>query len=92
MTPTRLIGLTLALVLVLRILPAVTPFLGPQWRGFGRKLGVVIDVAGGLIILAIATSAWLRGNAFVGLIVLALGIPVFVGTCRALPAWWRGDW
>jgi hypothetical protein len=62
----------------------------PQLRQQLLRFQVVIDVAGGLIVLIIAGSVWWRGRPDIALLLLVLGIPVFIGAWRALPAWWYG--
>lgn len=90
MTITRLLGLALLVVLLARLLPAIVPSIWPGWRAQARRLQVTIDVAGGLIIGAIVVLVLVRGDTLGGLLLLLIGLPVFWGTLRALPAWWRG--
>jgi|GEM_PF-6595209 len=94
MSFTRLLGLALGVVLVLRLLPLIMPLLNPifgdRWRQVALKLTVIVDVAGGFILLLIVLSVWLRGEPLGALILAVIGIPVFIGTYRALPQWWRG--
>lgn len=90
MTITRLLGIVFALVFAVRLCMPLFVVFKPQLRQHMRQLQVVIDVAGGLILLIIAGSVWWRGRPDVALLVLVLGIPVFIGAWRALPAWWYG--
>lgn len=90
MTITRILGLVLLLVLLTRLLPLLAPILGEHWRQRTRRLIVTLDVAGGLIVLVIIGSVLLRGDVLSALLVAVLGLPVFWGAYRALPAWWRG--
>lgn len=87
----RLIGLILAIMLLLRLLPLVLALFGERWRLAGRRLANTIDVAGGLIVLGLVLLTLVRGEPRGALVLALLGIPVFIGTYRALPAWWRGD-
>jgi predicted permease len=91
MTITRLLALVLIIMLALRLLPLVLPLLGERWRQTGRRLAATIDVAGGLIVLGLTLLTLLRGERLGALLLALLGIPVFIGAYRALPAWWRGD-
>ncbi len=88
---TRLLGIVFGAVLVVRLCMPLFAIFKPQLRQQLRRLQVVIDVAGGLVLLIIAGSVWWRGRPEVALLVLLLGIPVFIGAWRALPAWWRGQ-
>jgi hypothetical protein len=90
MTITRLLGIVFGVALALRLCMPLFAVLKPQLRQQLRQFQVVIDVAGGLILLIIAGSVWWRGRPDVALLVLVLGIPVFIGAWRALPAWWHG--
>jgi hypothetical protein len=90
MTITRLLGIAFGLALVLRLCMPLFAVFKPQLRQTLQQLQLVIDVAGGLILLIIAGSVWWRGRPDVALLVLLLGIPVFIGAWRALPAWWYG--
>lgn len=90
MTVTRLLGIIFLILLLLRVLPAVAPLFGARWRQLGRRMAVVVDVAGGLIMLIIAASLLLRGEILGAALLMLIAIPVFIGTYRALPAWWRG--
>ncbi len=90
MTITRLLGIVFGVALVLRFCMPLFVMFKPQLRQQLRRLQVVIDVAGGLIVLIIAGSVWWRGRPDVALLLLVLGIPVFMGAWRALPAWWYG--
>jgi Na+/alanine symporter len=90
MTITRLLGIVFGVVLVVRFCMPLFAVFKPQIRQQLRQLQVVIDVAGGLVLLIIAGSVWWRGRPEVALLVLLLGIPVFIGAWRALPAWWYG--
>lgn len=91
MSINRLIGLTLGIMLVLRLLPLALALFGERGRLAGRRLANTIDVAGGLIVLGLVLLTLLRGEPMGALVLALLGIPVFIGTYRALPAWWRGD-
>lgn len=91
MSITRLLALTLALVLALRLLPIVLPLFGERWRQAGHRLANTVDVAGGLIVLGLVLLTLLRGERLGALLLALIGIPVFIGTYRALPGWWRGD-
>jgi hypothetical protein len=87
---TRLFAFCLALVLFARLLPLVAWAGGAQWRRFVQRLAVTVDVAGGLIVLVIVLSLLARGEPLGALLLAVIGIPVFIGTYRALPSWWRG--
>lgn len=91
MSITRLIALMIGLILALRLLPIVLSLLGGRWQQTGRRLANTIDVAGGLIVLLLVVLTLVRGERLGALLLALLGIPVFVGSYRALPAWWRGD-
>lgn len=91
MSLSRLLALALIVLLALRLLPLVLPLLGPRWQQTGRRLATTIDVAGGLIVLGLVLLTLLRGEPLGALLLALLGIPVFIGAYRALPAWWRGD-
>ena len=75
MSITRLLGFTL---------------LGPRWRKSARRIADTVDIAGGIVLLVIIGSVLLRGRPLAALILALIGIPVFLGTYRALPSWWRG--
>ncbi len=88
---TRLLVIPLLVVLLARLLPVLGLVLGPGMRRSLQNMAVAIDVAGGVIMLLLigvqlVYRQWL-GAALLGV----LGIPVFVGTYRALPAWWYGS-
>jgi hypothetical protein len=87
---TRLLGIACGVVLVLRFCMPLLAMFKPQLRQQLLRFQVVIDVAGGLIVLIIAGSVWWRGRPDIALLLLVLGIPVFIGAWRALPAWWYG--
>ncbi len=90
MTITRLLIFGFGALLLLRLsAPLITIFV-PQLRRRFQQMQVVIDVAGALILVIIIASVWWRGRPEVALLLAALGIPVFIGAYRALPAWWRG--
>lgn len=88
---TRFLALALLFVLLLRVLPLLVPFMGLRWQESAAKLRVTIDVAGGLILGLIIGSLALRGEPLGALVLTLIGIPVFIGMYRALPAWWRGQ-
>ncbi|HEX6290901.1 MAG TPA: hypothetical protein VFZ66_17080 [Herpetosiphonaceae bacterium] len=90
MTLTRLLGFCLALVLFARLLPMLAWLGGERWRRSMQRLTITVDVAGGFILLAIVLSVLLRGEPLGALLLAVIGIPVFIGTYRALPSWWRG--
>lgn len=91
MTITRLLLLVAGGLVLLRLcMPLLTPFI-PRLRRAAQRLQVVIDVAGGLVMLFLAASVWWRGRGDVALVLLLFGLPVFIGMWRALPAWWRGN-
>jgi hypothetical protein len=91
MTITRLLAIVFGALLVLRFLaPVFTPFV-PHMRQKTRQMQIVIDVAGGVILLVIIGSVWWRGRPEVAALLAVLGIPVFIGAYRALPAWWLGN-
>ncbi len=87
---TRLFAVCLALVLAARLLPLLAWIGGAQWRQFVNRMTVTLDVAGGLIILVIVLSVLARGEPLGALLLALIGTPVFIGTYRALPSWWRG--
>ena len=87
---TRLLGIAFGVVLVLRFCMPLLAMFKPQLRQQLLRFQVVIDVAGGLIVLIIAGSVWWRGRPDIALLLLVLGIPVFIGAWRALPTWWYG--
>lgn len=91
MTLTRLLGFTLAFVLLLRLLPLIGPLLGPRPKRMLAHLAITIDVAGGLIVLGIVLLVLVRGEPLGALLLALIGLPVFWGAYRALPAWWRGS-
>lgn len=91
MTITRLLALVLLFVLLTRLAPLLLPFARPAWRRTLRMLGVTVDVAGSLVMLVVIGSVLLRGSVLGALLLVAISVPVFIGTYRALPAWWRGE-
>lgn len=91
MTITRLFALALLFVLLTQLAPLLLPFARPAWRRTLRALGVTVDVAGSVIMLVIIGSVLARGSLLGAALLTAISVPVFVGTYRALPAWWRGQ-
>jgi hypothetical protein len=88
---TRLLVIPLLVVLLARLLPVIGLILSTNMRRSLQNMAVAIDVAGGFIMLLLIGiqlffQQWL-GAALLGV----LGIPVFIGTYRALPAWWYGS-
>jgi hypothetical protein len=86
----RLLALALLFVLVARLLPLLAWLGGAEWRRFVQRMTTTVDVAGGLILLVIVLSVLARGEPLGALLLALIGIPVFLGTYRALPSWWRG--
>jgi hypothetical protein len=86
----RLLALCLLFVLFARLLPLLAWLGGAQWRRFVHRTSSTVDVAGGLILLVIVLSVLARGEPLGALLLALIGIPVFLGTYRALPSWWRG--
>jgi hypothetical protein len=91
MTLNRLIGFALLIVMLARLLPVLVPSVLPGWQRSARRLATTLDVAGGLVVALLILYVWLRGEPVGALLLALIGIPVFWGTWRALPAWWRGD-
>ena len=88
---TKFIVLAMLIVMLARLLPVLVPSVLPGWKRSARRLGIALDVAGGLIVVLLVLFVWLRGETLGALLLALIGIPVFWGTWRALPAWWRGD-
>ena len=91
MTLNRLIGFALLIVVLARLLPVLVPSVLPGWQRSARRLATTLDVAGGLLVVLLIVYVWLRGETLGALLLALIGVPVFWGTWRALPAWWRGD-
>jgi hypothetical protein len=90
MTITRLIAFCFGALLILRLLAPVIGLFAPRLRQKIQQQQVVIDVAGGVILLVIIGTVWWRGRPEIALLLAVLSIPVFIGAYRALPAWWWG--
>ncbi len=86
----RLLAIPLLLLLVARLLPLAGPFLGVRRRRSIENMAVAIDVAGGLIMVLLIVVQLLRREWLGAVLIALLGVPVFIGTYRALPAWWWG--
>ncbi len=86
----RLLAIPLLLLLVARLLPLAGPLLRPRQRRALQKMAVAIDVAGGLIMLLLIVVQLLRREWLGAVLIALLGVPVFTGAYRALPAWWWG--
>ena len=87
---TRLLVIPLLVILLARLLPIIGVVLSPGARRSIQNMVVAIDVAGGLI-MVLLIGVQLFFQQWVGALLLGvLGIPVFIGTYRALPAWWYG--
>ena len=90
MTIVRLLAIAFGALLLLRLFTPIIVLFVPHLREKLHHTQVVLDVAGSLILLLIIGSVWWRGRPEIALLVAVFGIPVFIGTYRALPAWWRG--
>ncbi len=90
MTITRLLGIGFGALLLLRLSAPLLVLFMPQLRQKFQQMQVILDVSGGLIVLLIAGSLWWRDRPEIAIVLLLLGIPVFIGAYRALPAWWWG--
>lgn len=86
----KVLALGLLFVLVAKLLPLVAWLGGAEWRRFVQRMTTTVDVAAGFILVIIVLSVLLRGEPLGALLLAAIGIPVFLGTYRALPSWWRG--
>lgn len=87
---TKLLAFSLVFVLIAKLLPLVAWLGGAEWRRFVHRLTTTVDVAAGLILIIIVLSVLVRGERLGALLLALIGIPVFLGTYRALPSWWRG--
>lgn len=88
---TRLLVIPLVVILLARLLPIIGMVLSPSMRRSIQNMVVAIDVAGGFIMLLLI-GVQLFFQQWLGALLLGvLGIPVFIGTYRALPAWWYGS-
>lgn len=86
----RLLTIPLLLLLVARLLPLAGPLLGPGQRRALQNMAVVIDVAGGLIMVLLVVVQLLQREWLGAGLIALLGVPVFTGAYRALPTWWWG--
>jgi sorbitol-specific phosphotransferase system component IIBC len=91
MTPTRLIGLLLILVLITRLLPLLSPFLSARLRAAVRRYQLATDLVGGAVMIGLIAVQLAYRNYVNAIVLLLLGVPVFWGSWKALPAWWRGE-
>lgn len=87
---TKLLAFSLVFVLIAKLLPLVAWLGGAEWRSFVHRLTTTVDVAAGFILIIIVLSVLVRGERLGALLLAVIGIPVFLGTYRALPSWWRG--
>jgi hypothetical protein len=85
----RLLGIALALILVMRLVPWLAPAI---WPGLRRKVDGLrrrLDLASAAIMLGFAVSMALRREPVAAAVVLVLGIPAFVAAAAVVRDWWR---
>ncbi len=87
----RIIAIPLILILGARLIALLGPLLGERWRRAARRWITATDVAGGAIMVALIGLMLWRGEPLAAALLALIGVPVFIGAYRALPAWWRGD-
>lgn len=87
----RWLAIPLILILGVRLLARLGPWLGPRWERAVRRWTVALDVAGGAIVLALIGLLLWRDEPWGALVLALIALPVFIGAYRALPAWWRGE-
>lgn len=89
-----LIAFGLIALLIIKVLPylapIVAPWLGPHVQRRLLRLQTTVDVAGGLILIILIAVQLVYGNVINAVVLALIGLPIFVGTYRALPGWWRG--
>ena len=86
----RVIGIAATILLVVRLLPLLRPFISPQQHRALRNMVSGLDVAGGIIMLGLVGYQLYRRQWLGALLIAVLAVPVLIGTWRALPAWWWG--
>lgn len=87
----RWLAIPLLLILGVRLLALLSPWLGTGWRRAVRRWTVALDVAGGALILGLIGLLLWRGEPWGALLLALIAMPVWIGAYRALPAWWRGE-
>jgi hypothetical protein len=87
----RIIVIPLVLILGVRLIALLGPLLGERWQRGVRRWITATDVAGGAIMIALIVIMLWRGEPLAAALLALIGVPVWIGTYRALPAWWRGD-
>jgi hypothetical protein len=87
----RIIAIPLILILGVRLIALLGPLLGGRWQRGVRRWITAADVAGGAIMITLIGIMLWRGEPLAAALLALIGVPVWIGTYRALPAWWRGD-
>jgi hypothetical protein len=76
---------------LLVLLSRIAPYVVPGWRARLLRFQVALDIAGGLIVIALIVLHLAQGEEFDALVLVLLGIPIWLGAYRSFPAWWRGQ-
>lgn len=86
-----LIAFGLLAVLITRLLPLLSPFLNARLRAAVRRYQLATDLVGGAVMIVLIAVHLAYRNYVNAIVLLLLGLPVFWGSWKAVPAWWRGD-